>query len=48
MPRVFLQMFRKELELVEHGRCIHSQERTGQAVGILNGMSVKSPIYRYV
>ena len=48
MPRVFLQMFRKELELVEHGRCIHIQERTGQAVGILNGMSVKRPIYRYV
>ena len=52
MTRVFLQMFRKELELVEHGGCIHIQERTGQAVWILNGtqcvLSVISLMYRYV
>ena len=44
MTRVFLQMFRKELELVEHGRCIHIQERPGQATGRSVCLSVISPI----
>ena len=48
MTRVFLQMFKKDLELVEHGRCIHIQERTGQATGRSVCLSVISPIYRYV
>ena len=41
-------MFKKDLELVEHGRCIHIQERTGQATGRSVCLSVISPIYRYV